>query len=228
MTTNRSLLLPYAVPFLAYVGVASVLGDLIPAELNYLLRILLCTGLLVWAWKWYMPLSGPGSMLTSIALGVPAGLVGLVIWIALLTPFSPASEAASWSTSGMLLRMTAATLLVPLIEEILIRGFIFKLVYQWWEERKKKTPEPLPTVLDERSVDDVTPGSWSWMAVLISTLVFVIGHNLHEWPAATAYGLLMAALLILRRDLICAITAHAVTNLSLAFYVVRTGSYHLW
>ena len=42
------------------------------------------------------------------------------------------------------------------------------------------------------------------------------------------YGLLMASLLILRKDLICTITAHAVTNLSLAFYVARTGSYHLW
>lgn len=228
MITNRSLLLPYAVPYLAYVGIASVLGDLIPVEFNYLLRIILCSCLLAWAWKWYIPLSGPKSTLTSVVVGIPAGFAGLLIWIVLLTPFTPESDSSSWSATGFLLRLTAATLLVPVIEEVLMRGFIFRLAHQWWEERKKKQTDPLVTALDERSVNEALPDSWSWMAVLVSTLVFVIGHHLYEWPAAAAYGLLMASLLILRKDLVCCITAHAVTNLSLALYVAQTGSYHLW
>lgn len=228
MHTNRSLLLPYAAPYMVYVCITSVLGDVIPTELNYFLRIVFCTGLLIWAWQWYMDLAGPRSPIISVLTGIPAGVAGLFLWIALLTPFTAGAESAPWSTAGFLLRMIAATLLVPLIEEILIRGYIFRLTYQWWEERKIKGEDPLVTTLDERSVDDIPIGRWSWMAVLVSTLVFMVGHNLNEWPAAAAYGLFMAFLVIIRKDLICCITAHGVTNLSLALYVVGTGNYHLW
>lgn len=228
MITNRSLLLPYAAPYLAYVCIASILGDHLSTELNYLLRIILCTVLLLWAWKWYIPMAGPRSPLVSVLTGIPAGIIGLFLWISLLAPFSPESAAKSWTTNGFLLRMLAATLLVPLIEEILIRGYILRLAFQWWDARKKNEAEPLHSALDEKTIDDVAPGAWSWMAVVISTLVFTAGHHFCEWPAAIAYGLLMATLWILRKDLICCIVAHGVTNLSLAVYVVKTGSYHLW
>ena len=74
----------------------------------------------------------------------------------------------------------------------------------------------------------VGPGAWSWPAVAISTAAFTSGHHLHEWPAAMAFGSLMAWLWILRKDLIACIVAHSVTNIALAFYVLKTGNWHFW
>jgi hypothetical protein len=56
----------------------------------------------------------------------------------------------------------------------------------------------------------------------------MLGHGLFEWPAAAAYGLLMAALWVWRQDLWSCIVAHGVTNLTLGAYVVATGSWAIW
>ena len=93
-----------------------------------------------------------------------------------------------------MLRLIAAGLLVPELEEVLMRGFIFRLALQWWEARKNKDEAPLQTALEERTVNDVLPGAWSWAAVIISTVAFTSGHNVYEWPASIAYGLLMLLL----------------------------------
>lgn len=228
MITNRKLLFPYAAPFLAYVFIASALGDYLSVEINYILRGVVCTSLLIWARKWYMDLTGSGSLLTSVATGTAVGLAGVVLWIVLLSPFAPPVEDASWSISAFILRLIAASLLVPVFEEIMMRGFVLRFAYQWWEAKKSGDEEALQAALDERSVNDVIPGAWSWPAVIISTLVFTSGHLVYEWPAAIAYGLLMAALWIVRKDLISCIVAHGVTNCALGLYVVKSGSWHLW
>ena len=82
--------------------------------------------------------------------------------------------------------------------------------------------------LDERSVNSVEPGAWSWVAIVISTLAFTSGHHMQEWLASVVFGLFMAGVWGLRKDLISCIVAHAVTNILLALYVFGTGSWHLW
>ena len=228
MISNRRLILPYAAPFLAYVFIASALADVIPVEANYLLRLLVCTALFFWARKWYMELTGPSSVYSSIVYGTLAGLAGLVIWILLLTPFVDPSEAEPWSGAAFLLRLMAAGLLIPLVEEILMRGFFFRLAHQWWVARCAGDDEPLQAALDEQTVNEFVPGDWSWAAVIISTLVFTSGHNVYEWPASIAYGLLMSSLWIFRKDLLSCIVAHGVTNISLALYVLYSGRWYLW
>jgi uncharacterized protein len=228
MVSNRQLLLPYAVPYLAYVGIASLLGPHVSDTVNYLLRIIAVSLLLIWAWRWYCPLRGPHSSLISVLTGVAAGLAGLVLWLVLLTPFVDADDATAWSSTAFVLRLLSAGILVPVFEELLMRGFLFRLALQWDIERKNKEKDPLLTALDHRSANDVTPGQWSWMAVALSTLAFMAGHQVYEWPAAVAYGLLMAALWIYRKDLIVCITAHATTNIGLACYVYLTGTWQYW
>lgn len=105
---------------------------------------------------------------------------------------------------------------------------ILRFALQWDNARKNKEKEPLQIALDERSVNNVEPGAWSWGAVAISTIAFTSGHHMQEWPASIAFGLLMSWLWISRKDLISCIVAHSVTNISLAFYVFYTGSWHLW
>jgi uncharacterized protein len=228
MVNNRQLILPYAAPYLAYVGIASISSDFMSMEINYLLRLIVTPLLLVWAWRWYCPLGGPRSSLGSIGVGAAAGIAGLILWLALLAPFVQADESASWSLQGFMLRLLCAGLIVPVFEELLMRGFVFRLALQWDVARKRKQAAPLHHALDEQTVNDVTPGAWSWAAVIISTAVFTSGHAIAEWPASVAYGLLMSWLWISRKDLIACITAHAVTNIALALFVYFTGSWQFW
>ena len=94
--TNRDLILPYFLPYFAYVGIASLLGDKISMELNYLLKILVVTPLIMWAWKWFMPLSSPGKRSMSIVWGIGTGLVGFALWCLLLAPFIDSVEGDAW------------------------------------------------------------------------------------------------------------------------------------
>jgi len=228
MVTNRQLLLPYAAPYLAYVGIASLPSQLVAMEANYLLRLVVVPLLLVWAWRWYCPVRGPRSLTGSILTGFAAGLVGLLLWLGLLAPFVRADGTAPWSLPGFLSRLCSAGLVVPLFEELMMRGFVFRLALQWHQARATGDRDALHTALDHRSINDVAPGAWSWPAVLLSTVAFTAGHAMAEWPAAMAYGLLLAWLWINRKDLIACITAHAVTNISLALFVYTTGSWHYW
>lgn len=228
MVNNRQLILPYAAPYLAYVGIASLPSGLMTMEINYLLRLTVTSLLLVWAWRWYCPLRGPRSSLGSIGTGAAAGIAGLILWLALLAPFVQADEAEPWSLQGFLLRLLSAGLIVPLFEELMMRGFVFRLALQWDTARKNKQKDPLHHALDKQTVNDLAPGAWSWPAVIISTAVFTSGHAMPEWPASVAYGLLMSWLWISRKDLIACITAHAVTNIALALFVYSTGNWQFW
>jgi len=228
--TNRDLLMPYFAPYFAYVGIASMLGDFISIELNYFLRIIVVTPLLFWAWKWYVPISVDGQRIISISWGVAAGLAGCLLWCLLLAPFIDKAGAGGepWSIKGFFLRLFAATVLVPLFEEIAIRGYVLRLALQWDQGRKRKVAEPLSEALDKSSIFDVKNGEWTVLAVLISSVAFTLGHNSVEWVAAFAYSLLISWLWIRRGDLLSCIVAHGTTNLTLALFVFNTGRWGFW
>jgi hypothetical protein len=225
---NHRLLVPYAAPYFAYVLIATVAGRFVPMEVNYLLRIVIVSATLLWARQWFFSFRGPRSPVASTLAGILAGVAGLILWIALLTPFVSDAAAKPWSQSAFILRLLAAGFLVPLFEEVLMRGYVFRLALQWDEARKSKANDALSIAMDERSVNDAWPGAWSWAAVVVSTLVFTLGHTTPEWPASIAYGLLMAGLYVWRKDLLSCIVAHGVTNIGLSIYVYQTGNWQLW
>lgn len=228
MLTNRQLILPYAAPYLTYVGIASIPSVYLSTETSYLLRIVVTSLLLLWAWRWYSPLRGPYPPLGSVLLGVGAGLVGVALWIALLSPFITSAEIKPWTRQGFLLRLVSAGLVVPVFEELMMRGLVFRLALQWGQAKKTLRRDALHVTLDERSINDVAAGQWSWLATIIATVVFASGHAVYEWPAALAFGLFMTLLWVQRKDLVICITAHAVTNISLALYVFTTGKWQYW
>ena len=228
MPTNRQLIFPYTLPYLFYVAIASFLDGLLPIEGNYALRIIGVTALLIWSRRWYFAINGPNNPGSSIFIGLVGGLVGGVIWIGLLTPFIEHTETSPWSTTAFLLRLTAAGLLVPVFEELLMRGFIFRLALQWDQARKLGYGQALQTTLDNKSVNEVKAGDWSWPAVAISTAAFTTGHNIEEWLASIAFSLLMSFLWVYQKDLLTCIIAHAVTNITLAWYVLLTGNWQFW
>lgn len=214
MIPNRRLLVVYSAPYFGYVIIASLLHNYIPIEMNYILRIIIVTILFLWARRWYFSLNGPNSTFISVIIGAIAGLLGLFLWISLLGPFVKGGYEQPWGNSAFILRLISAGFLVPIFEEILMRGFILRFALQWDNARQDNEKEPLQVTLDERSVNNVEQGAWSWKAVVISTIAFASGHHMQEWLASIAFGLLMSWLWILRKDLISCIVAHSVTNLN--------------
>jgi len=224
--SNRELLLPTLLPYLAYTGVATLMQG-VPGELDYALRLLACGAALAWAWPRLGPLSGPRSRSGSLIAGAAAGLLGSALWIGLILPFA-APPGPAWQPLPFALRLLAASTVVPLIEERLMRGYLLGLVVQWQRARRERRDRPLRHALDQHSVRELEPGAWSGLAVAVSSLLFAAGHQPDEWLAALAYGLLMAALWIARRDLLSCVVAHAVTNATLAGIVLAGGRWELW
>ncbi|MFC1705315.1 type II CAAX prenyl endopeptidase Rce1 family protein [Planctomycetota bacterium] len=226
--SNRDLLLPYLAPYAAYVGVAALCQGRVSHEVDYCARLATAGALLGVFWRRYVSLRGPGSRLTSCLTGVAAGVLGVGLWIGLLAPFVDATDGAPWSGRAFALRLLAAALLVPLFEELFLRGYVLRILVQWGRVRATGVTDPLGVVLFERSISSVQPGAWTATAVLLSSLAFALGHAPVQLPAAFAYGVLMACLWILRRDLLTCVVAHGTTNLVLYTYVYASGSWALF
>jgi hypothetical protein len=225
--SNRDLLLPYALPYLAYVGIDAALGGWLGRTGVYALRLVAVTALLTWGWRRYQPFSGPLSASRSVGIGILAGLAGTALWVALAWPFiGPGGQA--WSELDWGLRLIGSTGLPPVFEELLMRGWLLGVAVEWERARRAGAERPLERALDERSVHVLEPGAWTWSAIAISSGVFALGHAPAHWPAALAYGLLMCGLWIGRRDLVSCVAAHATTNLVLALYVRASGNWALW
>lgn len=224
---NGDLLLPYLVPYGAYVGVATI-GSGLSEEVDYALRILITALSLLFLRNRFQRISGPNSKLASVAVGVVAGVFGVLLWVALLVPFQDPSAGEPFTMVAFLLRLAAATLVVPLAEELLFRGYVLGIVTQWRTAQIARESDPIGVTLDKLSVHEIAPGAWTVVAVLVSSAAFAMGHGPAQWVAAFGYGILMAGLWIARGDLLTPITAHAVTNLVLYLYVFNTEQWGLW
>lgn len=225
--TASSQILPYVLPYFLYVAIGALADPRAQAELAYSMRFLAVGGALAFFRREYRPLAGPRPLAGSLALGAVAGLVGTALWVALRAPF-PAGSPAPWRDSAWLARALGSTVLPPLAEELLFRGFALRVILLWERARAERRPLPFQDALERASLADVAPGAWSLLAVAGSSALFALGHAPAEWVAAFAYGMLMCALWIARGDLVSCICAHAVTNAVLAVYVRANGQWGIW
>jgi len=225
--TPASLLVPYATPYVLYVALGALSSPPANAEWVYTARLVVVGGALAFFWRSYLPLRGPRPAVGSAALGAAAGLAGAALWLALLQPFAHA-DAAPWSDSAWAARALGATLLPPVFEELLFRGWGLRTGVLWSEARRAGKHPALGQALDHSQLAAVPPGAWSTLALVASTALFAAGHQPREWLAACGYGALMCALWIVRGDLVSCISAHAVTNAALAVYVRATGAWGVW
>ena len=137
-------------------------------------------------------------------------------------------ERSPWNDFSFFARIAAATLLVPVFEELLMRCFVFRVAHQWVVERKNNAENAFEKVIHEKTLNDFKPGEWSPFALFFSSAIFMMGHSLVEWPAAFVYGILIGLLWIVRKDLVSCMVAHATSNLALGIFVYLTNSYEYW
>jgi membrane protease YdiL (CAAX protease family) len=170
-------------------------------------------------------------------LAILIGIVGVVLWVWLcqlkieeeyllpalqavhlqwLLPagtrsaFDPLEQLAdhpAWAWGFLAIRFIGLVVLVPIIEEFFYRGFLMRFVVQpcWW---------------------NVPPGKVNAAAVVLATLVPMAMHP-GELLAAAVWFSMITWLYVRTRSIWDCVAAHAVTNLLLGIYVVRSGQWHL-
>ena len=115
------------------------------------------------------------------------------------TPF------ARWAFLSI--RVAGPTLVVPVMEELVFRDFLMRFLIQGVR------------------FDSIPVGTFSWTALLATSLLFGFNHGFNFFIPGFLYGLLMALLLFRTKSLGACITAHGVTNWSLYLYCIYTADW---
>lgn len=211
-------ILPMGV-FLLFTQAGATWPALYPA--SYIAKTLLTAALLAWLWPRYTRIRWNGWY-----WGAALGVVGVVQWVimqhwlerhfAMFRPdpnrvFDPtrhfASSSARWAFIGV--RLAGASLLVPVMEELFWRDFVWRSIAAPNDFKLAKV------------------GEWDWRAFVIVPLVFAVVHT-NWWLTAVVWGFMIGGLLLWTRSLGACIVMHAVTNLLLGLYVLRSHEWAFW
>ena len=221
--TSQQALVAYVLPmavFLALLVLASLLPGVgksfwlaSPEYWIYPAQTFICGGLLVWFWREYQ-FRPPTKILFTFAIG----LLVFVCWIApqqffgfapRRNGFNPEVFAgpAYWTT--VVLRFARLVLVVPLIEEIFWRGFVLRY-------------------LIEEKFHCVQVGTFSWLSFSVVTLGFGFSHSAEDRIAALLTGVLFNCVAYRTKSLASCVLVHAVTNLLLGLWIMKTRQWGFW
>lgn len=166
-------------------------------------------------------------------LAVVVGVVGVVLWIGLcqlqletkllgtlgldwmidqgersaFNPLVELSETPVWAKVFLAIRFFGLALVVPIIEEFFLRGFLMRYVIHdhWWQ---------------------IPFGTVNRMALVVGTAVPMLMHP-GELLAALVWFSMVSWLMVRTRNIWDCVVAHATTNLLLGVYVVTFGEWQL-
>ena len=213
--------LPYILPMAAFL-LLTWAGGYWPAFLpaSYVIKTLLSAALLLWFWRRYTPIRWNHAW-----LGVLVGIIGIVQWVGMeklllhlwpnywrpaATIFDPYQYFTNplWLWSFTIIRWAGAALMVPFMEELFWRDYLWR------------------TVLAPNDFKLVSVGEWDWKSLLFIAALFATVHI--QWMTAFVWGLMIGGLLIYTRSLGACIIAHAITNFLLGGYVQYTRDWYFW
>ena len=104
-------------------------------------------------------------------------------------------------------RIFGSTIVVPPLEEVFYRSFLYRYIIK-------------------ADFQTVPQGTFHWLAFLVTSVIFGVSH--YEWLAGILCGFAYQGLVCWKKRLGDAITAHAITNLLLAIWVVWKGAWNFW
>jgi CAAX prenyl protease-like protein len=152
-----------------------------------------------------------------VFISIGAGIGVFLLWItpvpgwmhlgASVASFVPVDAGGALRWDLIAARAFGAVLVVPLMEELFWRSFLMR-----W--------------IEQRDFLSLAPASVSRFAVLASSLVFALAHEL--WLAGLVAGLVYAQLYRRLGNLWYAVLAHATTNLALGGWVVSQRAWPYW
>ncbi len=133
-----------------------------------------------------------------------------------LEPLDPADVrdmAADFAGAGywthVILKITRAVTVVPIVEELFWRGFILRAFVSW------------------DRFETVSLGKFTLFSFLASSLLSVIQHPAN-WGVSILCWMLFNGLFYWSKSLRCLMWTHGVTNLALYIYVAKSGDWQFW
>jgi hypothetical protein len=140
--------------------------------------------------------------------------LGLESWLspgtrAAYNPLEALADNPAWLYGFLAIRFAGLALLVPIIEEFFLRGFLMRFA-------------------TDADWVKVPFGTASTTAIIVGTAFPLLSHPLSEALAVLVWFSLVTWLMLRTRSIWDCIAAHAVTNLMLGIYVVATGHWELW
>ena len=228
---------PFVLPFLAYMLIASRAPSLTPESIDdaavtgylgtVILQVIVTLGLVLFFLKRYL-----ADFPFRIDIwGFVIGIVGVVIWVGLCSlelekqafesigldewlperlgfnPFEQISD-PSRRAAFLFFRFSMLALMVPIIEELFLRGFLLRWVENpAWHQVK---------------LSDLGMAAIGW-----SVIYGVLTHPGEALAAAAWFGLVTIMMIRTGKFWNC-VVAHAVTNLLLGLYVIYSGAWQLW
>jgi CAAX prenyl protease-like protein len=206
---------PYVVPYVAFLLLSEIGARLPDAARPFLLAIKPATVLALVLWfrargaypEWW---SRPPVRMTAVGLvqDVLVGLALTAVWVApflwfpALRPepggeFDPAMAGAAWVPLVLALRLFGYALVTPIFEELFIRSFVMR-VAEVWETDRDFRDEPI--------------ARYSARSLLVTTIVFCLGHVPWEWWVCVPWIVLSTLWFYHRRSLSALMVVHATTN----------------
>jgi CAAX prenyl protease-like protein len=151
---------------------------------------------------------------------VAVGVLVIVVWIGLDSfypklmsagkPWNPHAQFGEGSALAwffVIARIAGSTLVVPGIEEMFYRSFLYRyIISQDFEKLSLRT--------------------FHWMSFLVTCTLFGLVHR--EWLAGILCGMAYQWLVLRRGHLGDAMTAHAISNLLLGLWVIYRGAWQFW
>ena len=112
-----------------------------------------------------------------------------------------------WLT--VILRFARLVVVVPLVEEIFWRGFLLRYL------------------VDEKFAD-VPFGKFTPFSFWAVSIAFALGHSMPDWIAAFVTGMAYNAVAYRTKSLTSCVFVHAITNLLLGLWIMRTHQWGFW
>lgn len=232
--TFSGLLLPFLLPYAAYVGLGAMPGGILSPEALGLARFLIVAALLWHFRKQYRF----GTRLTPRLLVISAvgAVAALVLWVvsyrlSLALPWwrahLAAAEAARPSMAYWAGRAVNSALLVPLFEELFCRAYLTELLFGVPKGPGGFTSR-LGRRIDEYPVPLPAP-ALSFFSIAAVTALFALGHDMSAWiPAVLYFGFTSWIYAKTRSFLVC-VLIHGLVNLAIALLVLfRPEMRFLW
>ena len=186
----------------------------------YAVRLAVTLGLVAWRWpglcrwlgrpSWWPALVGLGLVVPWVVLAMlqrEAGWAGAVGERAAFDPFEAWGKDSATTMAYLVLRGMGLVVVVPLVEELFLRGFLMRYV------------------VDE-SFWRVPFGTLTATAAGVCAAYAVLSHPAEAVAALAWFGIVTGIAVSTRRPIDC-VLAHAATNLALGAWVLASGDWWL-